>query len=62
MNTVITGFLFSLFVESVQLVSKVGSFDVDDMILNTAGAAIGYMMYTAVQQMRIWRREYAKRK
>lgn len=62
MNTVITGFLFSLFVESVQLVSKVGSFDVDDMILNTAGAAIGYMMYTAVQQMRIWRRCHGRRK
>ena len=62
MNTVITGFLFSLFVESVQLVSKVGSFDVDDMILNTVGAAIGYMMYTAVQQMRIWRRCHGRRK
>ena len=45
MNTVITGFLFSLFVESVQLVSKVGSFDVDDLLLNTLGGVLGYILF-----------------
>ena len=30
-------FEFSLLVETIQLVSKVGSFDVDDLLLNTLG-------------------------
>lgn len=41
-------FEFSLFVEIIQLVSKVGSFDVDDLILNTLGGAIGYLGYWLV--------------
>lgn len=39
------GFLFSLAVETVQLVSKVGCFDVDDLFLNTLGVAAGYICY-----------------
>lgn len=39
------GFLFSLAVETVQLVSKVGCFDVDDLVLNTLGVAAGYICY-----------------
>lgn len=38
-------FEFSLFVEIAQLVSKVGSFDVDDLFLNTLGGAIGYLLF-----------------
>ncbi|MFR0987140.1 MAG: VanZ family protein [Frisingicoccus sp.] len=30
-------FLLSLFIECIQLIFKVGSFDVDDLILNTLG-------------------------
>ena len=36
---------FSLLVEVIQLVSKVGSFDVDDLILNTIGGLTGYILY-----------------
>lgn len=36
---------FSLLVEVIQLVSKVGSFDVDDLMLNTLGGLIGYILY-----------------
>ena len=39
------GFLFSLSVETVQLITKVGSFDVDDLLLNTIGIALGYGNY-----------------
>lgn len=35
----------SLFVELLQLVTKVGSFDVDDLLLNTIGGIIGYILY-----------------
>lgn len=38
-------FLFSLSVELLQLVAKVGSFDVDDLILNTLGGLMGYFVY-----------------
>ena len=38
-------FLFSLSVELLQLVAKVGAFDVDDLILNTAGGLLGYFVY-----------------
>lgn len=60
-NTVLIGAGFSLFVETVQLVFQVGSFDVDDMILNTAGAGLGYILYRMVQRARIWRRHRARK-
>ena len=39
---------FSLVVEIIQLVSKVGSFDVDDILLNTLGGVLGYVAYQIV--------------
>ncbi len=41
----IISFLASLFVEVLQLVSKLGSCDVDDMILNTLGGFLGYILF-----------------
>lgn len=35
----------SLMIELIQLVSKVGSCDVDDLILNTIGGMLGYIFY-----------------
>lgn len=37
--------VFSACVESVQLITRVGSFDVDDIILNTVGGALGFVFY-----------------
>ena len=39
------GFGLSLLVESIQLVFKVGCFDVDDLILNTLGVLLGYLSF-----------------
>lgn len=39
------GFLFSLVIETIQLVTKVGCFDVDDLFLNTSGVVLGYLIY-----------------
>lgn len=39
------GLLLSLAVETVQLVTKVGCFDVDDLMLNTTGVILGYLVY-----------------
>lgn len=41
--------LFSLFIETVQLFTKVGVFDVDDLIMNTIGGVLGYFMYGIVK-------------
>lgn len=37
-------FLLSLTVEVIQLFYKVGTFDVDDMFLNTLGGLLGYLL------------------
>ena len=38
-------FEFSLLIEIVQLFTKLGSFDVDDLLLNTLGGFSGYILY-----------------
>ena len=54
--TVFFCFEFSLCVEIIQLVFKVGSFDVDDILLNTAGGVLGYLFYKIfVAKVRAWR-------
>lgn len=40
----------SLFIEISQLITKVGSFDVDDLILNTIGGVIGYCIYRLIRK------------
>jgi glycopeptide antibiotics resistance protein len=37
--------LFSCIIEVAQLVTKLGVFDVDDIIMNTIGGMIGYLVY-----------------
>ena len=49
---ILLGFSLSLLVESLQLVLKVGSFDVDDLLLNTVGASAGYFLYWVCNQIR----------
>ena len=48
-KTLLLGFQFSLLVEIVQLFSKVGSFDVDDILLNTLGVIIGYFCFSYIR-------------
>ncbi|MFR5601597.1 MAG: VanZ family protein [Lachnospiraceae bacterium] len=54
-NTFLLCFGFSLCIEVTQLALKVGSFDVDDLLLNTIGGIIGYGCYRTVQAIRIRR-------
>ena len=44
-STTLFSFEFSLLVEVIQLVTKTGSFDVDDLILNTLGGFLGYLVF-----------------
>ena len=45
-------FEFSLCVEIIQLVWKVGSFDVDDLLLNTRGGMTGYLLFYFCNKLR----------
>jgi len=38
----------SLVIEVTQLVTRIGSFDVDDLLLNTIGGILGYLIYRIV--------------
>lgn len=40
-----------LSIETVQLLTRRGSFDIDDLILNTFGALLGFGMYAVVKRM-----------
>ena len=40
-----TTMFFSLCLEVLQLLTQVGSFDVDDILLNTLGGILGYICY-----------------
>ncbi len=50
-NILLTALLsleFSILIEVTQIVSKVGSFDVDDLLLNTLGGVCGVMLFYAI--------------
>lgn len=42
--TMLVSLELSLFAEVVQLATRVGSFDVDDLLLNTLGGLCGYLV------------------
>lgn len=44
--------LFSAGIEIIQLISRVGSCDVDDVILNTLGGFLGYLLFAAALKIR----------
>lgn len=45
-STLFYSFGLSLCVETFQLITKVGSFDVDDLLLNTIGGVVGYIIFS----------------
>lgn len=51
-------FELSLGVELLQLGTKMGSFDVDDMLLNSLGGVLGYITYRLFVRMHIHREYY----
>ena len=62
MNTVFYTFELSLSVELIQLLTKVGSFDVDDLFLNTLGGALGFLVYHTVHWFMIRKNGLQKNK
>ena len=59
-STVFYSFGLSLCVETFQLLTKVGSFDVDDLLLNTIGGLCGYILFIICEAVR--RRNVNKKK
>ena len=54
-------FLFTLCIESLQLVTRVGVFDVDDLLMNTLGGLAGWVCYClALKVFRIVRKRCRK--
>ena len=45
-------FEFSLAVECIQLVTMTGSFDVDDLVLNTLGGVLGFGLFCVCDRWR----------
>lgn len=58
--TIPLGAGFSLFIELVQLVTRVGSFDVDDIFLNSIGVILGYVSFEAARIIRRKQRKERK--
>lgn len=58
-KTLFCSFGLSLCVEIVQLFTRVGSFDVDDILLNTIGGVLGYILFVICNAIR--RRYHVRR-
>lgn len=50
--TIIVATAFSSLIEISQLITVLGTFDIDDILLNTLGAIIGYVLYLAFIRIR----------
>ncbi len=55
LQMILAGALCSYTVELIQLMTRTGSFDVDDILLNTVGAVLGWGMFHALRQL--WRKK-----
>ena len=50
-KTISIGILYILIIETIQFISMLGIFDVDDMILNTTGICCGYLILKIIKQL-----------
>ena len=60
-KTLFWSFCLTFCVELMQLITKVGCFDVDDILLNTIGGVLGYIVFVVCNLLRR-RNERKKRK
>lgn len=47
---ILSGMLLSVGIETVQLIMKRGWFELDDILGNTIGVALGTLIYTAIRE------------
>lgn len=60
--TLFYSFGLSLCVETFQILTKVGSFDVDDLLLNTLGGVLGYILFLICNGIRRKHYGYGKKR
>lgn len=51
------GLLLSLVIETIQYFTRLGVFDVDDLMFNTLGTALGYLLYLLMMRLAKMREE-----
>lgn len=51
-KVLLLSFEFSALIEATQLITRVGSLDVDDIILNTIGGVMGYLIFAICNCLR----------
>ena len=61
-TTVFFSFFLSLTVEMVQFITQVGSFDVDDILLNTLGGLIGYILFALMHEASLKKRRRQRKR
>ena len=54
----IVGFCLSLVIEGIQGITRRGYFDIDDLILNTIGTMVGWMLWKTITSF--WRHIFIK--
>lgn len=47
-RTFLVGLFYILIIESIQFISMLGSFDIDDIILNSIGVSCGYVIFKII--------------
>lgn len=52
-KVLVLGLVFTVFVESFQFFTRLGSFDIDDIILNMLGILIGYLLLVVCEAIKI---------
>ena len=52
--------LASIFIEFLQLITRYRSVDIDDVLLNTVGACVGYLIFRLVKAIIAPQRQYSK--
>lgn len=60
-KVLVLGLVFTVFVESFQFFTRLGSFDIDDIILNMIGILIVYLLLAVCEAIKIQKQSYKKR-
>lgn len=50
-NTILVGLAATLFIETTQYITKLGTMELDDIISNTLGAAVGALLFKLVKRV-----------
>lgn len=51
-RVLLSGMMFSIFIETMQFLLATGVSDIDDVFFNSCGTALGYLLYWLVQRVR----------